>query len=229
MKYIFFHLLAADNISVYYMFTTSRKVKTYFTTNTNTSVSLIAQPVSSCNHNDISYPVELKFYSDLALALTSINQLIYDFEIGDFSDVAQILTIDKFNTLSTVFGNLQKNPYLFSDYEEIRTTIVKTIQGLLQTVYLYANLINTQIELSNSQERSSILTNMTLLNAYIQSLKGITAIFNPEPVTVIAATIHPQYALYIKLFGCPANGIFDPDKLSGCVILVNNQLLSEST
>jgi hypothetical protein len=214
------------------MFTTSRKVKTYFTTNTNTSVSsfiqtaalIITQPVSSCNHD-----VELKFYSELALALTSINQLIYDFAIGDFSDVAQILTMDKFNTLSILFGNLQKNPYLFSDYEEIRTTIVKTIQGLLQTVYLYANLINTQIELSNSQERSSILTNMTLLNAYIKSLKGITAIFNPEPVTVIAATIHPQYALYIKMFGYPASGVFDPDKLAECIILVNTQLLSAST
>ena len=204
------------------MFATAKKTKTFFTTNTHINGS-------SFNQETVLYPVELIFYSDLALALTSINQLIFDFSIGDFSDIAQILTIDKFNALSTLFGNLQKNSNLFSDYEEIRTTIVKTIQGLLQTVYLYANLINTQIELSNSQERASILTNMTLLNAYIQSLRGITAIFNPEPVTVIAATIHPQYALYIKLFGCPANGIFDPDKLSGCVILVNNQLLSEST
>ena len=67
------------------------------------------------------------------------------------------------------------------------------------------------------------------IKVYKGFLSGITAIFNPEPVTVIAATIHPQYALYIKMFGYPASGVFDPDKLAECIILVNTQLLSAST
>ena len=196
------------------MFNTRKAVKTSFTSNTNISISAF-------NQVNTALTDQLNFYTVLARALNTINQLILDFSLGDFSDVAQILTLDKFNQLSILFSGLQQNSYKYPDYEVIRTNIVKTIQGLMQTVYLYSNLMNTQIKLANAEEKAAILTNMTLLNAYLESLQGATAVFPAASITVEPATIKPQYALYIKKYGYPASGMFDPDKLAECIALTN--------
>jgi hypothetical protein len=194
------------------MFNTTKLSRSSFTSNTNVATSAFNQANTALTN-------QLYFYTLLARALNTINQLILDFSLGDFSDVAQVLTLDKFNQLSILFSGLQQNSYKYPDYEVIRTNIVKTIQGLMQTVYLYSNLMNTQIKLANAEEKANILTNMTLLNAYLEALQGSTAVFPAASITVEPATIKPQYALYIKMFGYPASGMFDPDKLAECISL----------
>lgn len=192
----------------------TKQTKTVFSTNTN-------MMVSAFNQVNTALANELNLYTLLANALTSINQLFLDFSLGNFSSVSEVLTLDKFSQLSLLFGGLQQNSYKYPNYEEIRTTIVKTLQGLMNTAHLYADLMNVKIQLANCEERDKILTDMKLLEEYIKTLRGITVLFNPEPVTVIAAEIKPQYAMYIKLYGYPANGLFEPDKLAECITLVN--------
>lgn len=192
--------------------------KTSFT-NINTSISPFAQAFSDCS-------IALGYYTNLANALTAINQLISDFSVGNFNGVTNFLTLAKYNQLSLIFNGLQKNATKYGDYEKLRVNIVRTIQGLMQTIQLYLKLGNMQNELTACQATASILTDMAKLQDYIETLKGSRQLFPDSNITVISATIKPQYSEYIKRFGYPASGIFEVDKLSECINFVNQLSLA---
>lgn len=187
--------------------------------NINSSISPFAQAFSDCS-------VALGYYTNLANALTAINQLIADFAVGNFNGITKFLTLAKYNQLGLIFNGLQKNANKYGDYEKLRVNIVKTIQGLMQTIQLYLKLGNTQNALITSQASASILTDMTKLQEYLETLKGSRQLFPDSNITVIAATIKPQYSEYIKRFGYPASGIFEVDKLAICINFVTQLSLA---
>ena len=187
--------------------------------NINSSISPFAQAFSDCS-------VALGYYTNLANALTAINQLIADFAVGNFNGITKFLTLAKYNQLGLIFNGLQKNANKYGDYEKLRVNIVKTIQGLMQTIQLYLKLGNTQNALITSQASASILTDMTKLQEYLETLKGSRQLFPDSNITVIAATIKPQYSEYIKRFGYPASGIFEVDKRAICINFVTQLSLA---
>ena len=187
--------------------------------NINSSISPFAQAFSDCS-------VALGYYTNLANALTAINQLIADFSVGNFNGITKFLTLAKYNQLGLIFNGLQKNANKYGDYEKLRVNIVRTIQGLMQTIQLYLKLGNTQNELIASQASASILTDMTKLQAYLETLKGSRQLFPDSNITVIAATIKPQYSEYIKRYGYPTSGIFEVDKLAECINFVTQLSLA---
>ena len=146
--------------------------------------------------------------------------MLLNFALGNFEYVAANLTMKTYNTLSILMNSLQQNANLYPDYENIRSSINYSLEGLLQSVTQYITLNNTQVQLVDSQKKASILTDMVKLQEYLNSLKGARTLFPSTSVTTLAAKIKPEYAMYIKLYGYPANGVFDIDKLA---IIINNK------
>ena len=68
--------------------------------NINSSISPFAQAFSDCS-------VALGYYTNLANALTAINQLIADFSVGNFNGITKFLTLAKYNQLGLIFNGLQ--------------------------------------------------------------------------------------------------------------------------
>jgi len=196
-----------------------KKIKTAFGSKVNTKLTAFGQV-------DATYVLSLSYYTALANALDQINELILDFSLGKFDTIAKFLTLDKYNSLGLLFNGLQKNAFKFAEYEKIRINITKTLQGLMQTIQLYISLLNTQATLTSTQETVSILTDMTKLQNYLNSLKGARQLFPDSNVQIIAATIKPQYAEYIKRYGYPEGGIFDADQMAICVNYLTNLSLA---
>ena len=179
--------------------------------------SKLNSKVTAFGKGDTECALTLTYYNSLANALGQINQLILNFSLGKFDTITKFLTLDKYNSLGLLFNSLQKNSFKFADYEKIRINITKTLQGLMHTIQLYISLLNTQATLVSTQETASILTDMTKLQNYLNSLKGARQLFPDSNVQIIAATIKPQYAEYIKRYGYPDGGIFNADQMANCV------------
>jgi hypothetical protein len=155
----------------------------------------------------------LSYYTTLASSLTQLNNLIIQYSLGNFSYVAQNLSIQEYNNLALVFNGLIETAAT-EEYENIRQTINYTLQGLLQSVNQYNTLTSTQNQLTISQQQSDILNNPTLLQEYINNLKNSAVLFPAVSITPTLAILKPEYATYILLYGYPANGVFEIDKLA---------------
>jgi hypothetical protein len=163
-----------------------------------------------------------QYYTILANTITTIDDLINEYAEGNFQTVAQYLTMDVYNNLALALNNLQVVGVQYQDYETIRTTILNSLQGLMQAVNQYTILSNTEAELVKAQQLASILTDSVKLKAYLDQLKGSRSLFPDSNITVVKATLKPQYSEYIKRHGYPPSGIFDMNKLAICIKYVNS-------
>lgn len=188
---------------------------------TTNNKSVFANNLNANNHYYVSQAQKnikiIDIYHQLAVSIEVIQELLIQFALGNFQYVATHLNMAGYNTLAVLMNSLKHNSALFPDYEKIRTTINYSLEGLLQTVNQYVLLVNIQTQLEQTQKRANILNDMKLLKEYLDSLKGARTLFPATTVTSIAAEIKPEYSLYIKLYGYPANGIFDIDKLAECI------------
>ena len=175
------------------------------------------------NTDDSSFPVVLSYYAELSEIVTTIIQLLYNFSIGNFEYVNQNLTRTTYYNLSLQLLEIKQNASIFPEYENIRLSIVRSLEGLQQAMILYKSLQSTEIELQLCKARCSILDNMTELTNYIKSLSGSVSIFQDVTVTAIAATIKPEIAIYIKLYGYPPGGVFDMERLANAISLAEIQ------
>jgi len=175
------------------------------------------------NTGDSSFPVVLSYYAELSEIVTTIIQLLYNFSIGNFEYVNQNLTRTTYYNLSLQLLEIKQNASIFPEYENIRLSIVRSLEGLQQAMILYNTLQSTEIELQMCKARCSILDNMTELTNYIKSLSGSVSIFQDVTVTAIAATIKPEIAIYIKLYGYPPGGVFDMERLANAISLAEIQ------
>jgi len=64
-------------------------------------------------------------------------------------------------------------------------------------------------------EKASILDSIESILEYLKLVNASP--FPDATITVIAAQIRPEYALYIKRYGKPVNGLFDAVLLSNII------------
>jgi len=177
------------------------------------------------NYNKLNFHLEdvqikdevLTYYNYLAKITLTINVLMIYFSNAQYEELSLLLTLDLYNKLSVELNNIKYEED--ANYENIRKSILLSVQGLLQAKTLYTNLVSSQQNNQWLMEQNSILYDRTKLNQYIQQLMSERSLFPPQSFTLIAATLRPEYAEYIKLYGFPESGIFDMDKLA--VILEN--------
>jgi len=203
--------------------------KTVFTKNT----LLINSVFQQVNHEYVTTittnqcELTLSYYAILANSLAMVNELMIDFSLGKFDLVAQVLTMETYNSLSLLLNGLQKNAFLFADYEKIRTSIINALQGLLQAVNQYSILKNTEDKLKVTQETAEILNDMDKLREYLAKLKKSYSVFPEQKYNMtVKATLKPQYTEYIKRYGYPPGGIFEMNRLAECIMFTNAQELN---
>ncbi len=153
-------------------------------------------------------------YKKLSEYVTAIRKLLDLFASGHFFEVAAVLTEDVYNSMSVGLNSLAVDPVQYPDFENLRLAQVQTLQGLYQGVKQYADLVNTQIALSSADECCLTLRDPVKLKAYLDMMNANRRIFPDSNVTVTKATLKPQYAEYIKEYGYPEGGNFDPDKMA---------------
>jgi hypothetical protein len=180
------------------------------------------------NYNKLNFHLEdvqikdevLTYYNYLAKITLTINVLMIYFSNAQYEELSLLLTLDLYNKLSVELNNIKYEED--ANYENIRKSILLSVQGLLQAKTLYTNLVSSQQNNQWLMEQNSILYDRTKLNQYIQQLMSERSLFPPQSFTLIAATLRPEYAEYIRLYGFPESGIFDMDRLA--VILENISL-----
>ena len=187
------------------------------------NIGNIGNSGNSGNSDDNSFPVVLSYYAELSEIVTTIIKLLYNFSIGNFDYVNENLTRTTYYNLSLQLLEIKQNASIFPEYENIRISIVRSLEGLQQAMILYNTLQSTEIELRMCKARCCILDNMTELTNYIKSLSGSVSIFQDVTVTAIAATIKPEIAIYIKLYGYPPGGVFDMERLANAISLAEIQ------
>ena len=160
--------------------------------------------------------------SILRSTLNSILELLAAYADGDYSTVAEDLTLDRYNALSTLLHASRKTGN--ADYEIIRNSALRSLKGLQRAYLQYTELTNTSDLYNVTKDRADILDDMTRLQEYIDGLntKAPTSIFGEHHIqSAVAATIPPVYLTYINLYGFPPDGVFDPAKLAIAAINTN--------
>jgi hypothetical protein len=158
-------------------------------------------------------------YNKLAVVTRSINTLQAEYSNGNFYVVANTLTNDVYNQLCVRLGSLAANPVKFPDYETIRLMTTSALKGMYQGLLQYVNLVDTETKLKISQDHEAILYDPVRLQDWINGLRQRSALFPESKVQVRKARLKPQYAEYVRLYGFPEGGVFEPNLM--------NQILSK--
>jgi predicted nucleotidyltransferase len=195
------------------------KIKTIFDDNRHI-INKTLYTQNDTNNKTTKNPIIINedIYKVLATYSEIIQNLLFQFSLGNFQQVANILNRKYFEYLSKKISMISYIDYPI--YEQLRLSIKKSLQGLYKAVEQYENLIDTQSKLKTTQERASILDDMKKLKDYITSLKQNISLFPDMNVTILRAEIKPEYAEYIRLYGYPKGGIFDMDKLGDILIKI---------
>jgi len=154
----------------------------------------------------------ITYYNKLAKITSGINILLDYFSKGQFSLLSSVLTVENYNNLVINLANIKYE--LDNDYEIMRKSTIMSLQGLQQCVNQYSNMVMLQQENALLLEENSVLHDRAKLTDYLNQLLGQTRLFSDQEFTVIGATLRPEYAKYIELYGFPEGGIFDVEKLS---------------
>ena len=154
--------------------------------------------------------------AELVLAANNLNSLIIEFCHNDGrGNVAALVTSKNYYMqLSMQLYNLRQPSN--SVFESFRTSLTTSLQNLMLSVKFYTDLITARNQLSLLQ---GILENADQLKQYIEDMSRsmkTTTLFPETHVEIIPAEIEPQIVEYIRLYGIPVDGIFDPDKLAFC-------------
>jgi len=200
-------------------------VKTIFFRNTqpNTEKTLRLRNVETTTKTQVKVENE-DIYKVLADFSVIIQNLLYQFSLGRFKEVSTILNRNYYKFLSVKLSKLAYADYPI--YEQLRKSIRYSLEGLNKAVEQYGMLMNCEKMCDKLEEKASILDDMKKLKEYVNGLKGATSIFPDLNITAPLARIKPEYAEYIKLYGYPAGGIFDMDRLGAILISMdlNNML-----
>jgi len=159
--------------------------------------------------------IKLDMYIRLAKVCQTINIIMKEYDRGNFYEVANTLTNDVYNKLSMQLGALAAEATKYPDYEVIRTMTTFGLGGMYQGILQHADLVDIELKLKICEEHGSILHDPEKLQEWINQLRNRRTIFPESRVQARKAKLKPEYAEYIKLYGYPAGGVFEPDKLSG--------------
>ena len=148
-------------------------------------------------------------------SVIQISEYFKSYASGNFDSVVNSLDPAVFENISVALNKLIANKK-YIDYEFIRSNLVNSLNALWQSVRQYMDLQTVIRELVAAEDRISILDDLVKLEEYINNLKKHTLVtIIPEvDVNVPLLTIKEPYNTYIKVYGLPSGGAFDPDKLA---------------
>jgi hypothetical protein len=185
------------------------------------NMDMIPEPIT-CTTN--AAMVEL--YHELSMVTNSVKTLQDTYAAGNVYAVANILTADVYNEIVMQLQQLTAEPSsadralnmedVYNDYERIRTNTSSGLTSLRKAVVQHSELVETQTRLATVQEKVAILYDPVKLQQYIDDLnnQAKSKLFPDSVVQVRKAIIKPEYAEYIKRYGYPEGGAFNPDKLA---------------
>jgi hypothetical protein len=163
----------------------------------------------------------IDMYSKLASVTRTINTLMKEYSQGNFYEVANTLTTPVYNRISLLLGSLAADEGKYPDYEIIRQVSTEALGGMYQAVLQYSSLVDTKNKLMIVEEHDSILYDPVKLQDWINGLKQRRSLFPESKVQVRAATLKPEYALYVQIYGFPPGAVFEPDRMSAVLNMLN--------
>jgi len=153
---------------------------------------------------------EIRMFINSAL-LRSINAISDNYAAGQFNNIKTQLTQSAYNTLSLQLFKAKRplNP----DYEKLRKVININLEGLLQSINLYNTNVDMTGERNYYKTKADKFNDVNALIEQLNMLRGAVSLFPDQTITVIPVEIKAEYLAYIKTYGYPENGIWDPDLL----------------
>ena len=144
-----------------------------------------------------------------------ISEYFKSYASGNFDSVVDSLDPAVYVNISTALNKLIANKK-YIDYEFIRSTLANSLNALWQSVNQYMELQTLIRESKNACILGDLLGDLVKLEEYINNLKNHTlaTIIPDVDVNVPLLTIKEPYNTYIKVYGYPPGGGFDPDKLA---------------
>tara|TARA_Y100000389_G_C17451200_1_gene514930 strand:- start:2004 stop:2576 length:573 start_codon:yes stop_codon:yes gene_type:complete len=144
--------------------------------------------------------IELIYYSNL-------------YSIGDLESLTNEFTLQLYTRYSKILYGLKQGGK--GEEEIIRQNTLKLMVTIYTNISVYQDYqIITQNNISLKNE-VAILHDTEKLNAYIHTLRNSanTYLFGEHNVSISSVHVNKEYIEYIKTYGYPINGVFDPDLL----------------
>jgi hypothetical protein len=115
------------------------------------------------------------------------------------------------SAIVTDISEIGKN-YASGAFDLIKSQLNQT----LYNNYSYG-LYNARNPSNATYEKVRKFINTNELLAQLNMLRGSMSLFPDQHITVIPVEIKPEYLAYIKTYGYPENGIWDPDLLGSII------------
>jgi hypothetical protein len=163
--------------------------------------------------NKLGKDIECEQITDLlnSTVVRDINNINTNYVSGNFSAIKNTLNQAAYNDYSIKLSSLKRPAN--SRYEKIRNIVNTNLQGLLQSINLYNDNVDVTAERNVYKTKADILNNVDALLEQLKLLRSSISLFPDQTITVIPVEIKAEYLVYIKTYGYPENGIWDPDLL----------------
>lgn len=147
--------------------------------------------------------------------VTGISEISKNYASGAFDLIKSQLNQTLYNNYS--YGLYSARKPLNVLYEKVRKFINTNLEGLLQSINMY----NTNTSVTSQRDAYKIIADKfndpNELLAQLNMLRGSMSLFPDQHITVIPVEIKAEYLAYIKTYGYPENGIWDPDLLGSII------------
>ena len=147
--------------------------------------------------------------------VTDISEISKNYASGAFDIIKSQLNQTLYNNYSLGLYTARKP--LNATYEKVRKFINTNLEGLLQSINLY----NTNTSVTSQRDAYKVIADKfndpNELLAQLNMLRGSVSLFPDQHITVIPVEIKAEYLAYIKTYGYPENGIWDPDLLGSII------------
>ena len=150
-----------------------------------------------------------------SVVVTNISEISKNYASGAFNLIKTQLNQTLYTSYSLGLFNTRRP--LNSTYEKVRKFINTNLEGLLQSINLYNTITSVTEEKNAYKIIADKFNDPNELLAQLNMLRGSVSLFPDQHITVIPVEIKIEYLTYIKTYGYPENGIWDPDLLGSII------------
>lgn len=147
--------------------------------------------------------------------VTDISEISKNYASGAFDIIKSQLNQTLYNNYSLGLYTARKP--LNATYEKVRKFINTNLEGLLQSINMHNTCTSVAAERDVYKVIADKFNDPNELLAQLNMLRGSMSLFPDQHITVIPVEIKPEYLAYIKTYGYPENGIWDPDLLGSII------------